>query len=185
MTHVIEGFSKSLLLVVGTMALGIVGLHVGSLDVEAAVQTTAAKECETLIERDFTGIQDAPTQVTEARTVAASDQVRTHCRLEGYVAPNVEFVLQLPAASEWNGKFIQMSPGGYGGSTEVYTVGWCRDAMRRGYACLTHDTGHTGLSSKASWAYNNLQAEFDYGIRGHYVAALACDFNRSTQHSIL
>ena len=173
MTHLIEGFSKSLLLVVGTMALGIVGLHVGSLDVEAAVQTTAAKECETLIERDFTGIQDAPTQVTEARTVAASGQVRTHCRLEGYVAPNVEFVLQLPAASEWNGKFIQMSPGGYGGSTEVYTVGWCRDAMRRGYACLTHDTGHTGLSSKASWAYNNLQAEFDYGIRGHYVAALA------------
>lgn len=131
------------------------------------------KACEELLTEDFTGIQDAATQLTEARLVAASNQVSAHCRLEGYVTPNVEFVLELPTSSVWNGKFIQMSPGGYGGSTEVYTVGWCRDALRRGYACLRHDTGHTGLSSKGSWAYNNLQAEFDYGIRGHYVAALA------------
>src|SRR5690606_23936333 len=33
--------------------------------------------------------------------------------------------------------------------------------------------GHSGTPTRGSWAYNNLQAEFDYGIRGHYVAALA------------
>lgn len=135
------------------------------------VAETAA--CEALPNLDFTGIQDAATQVTEARAVPATESMRAHCRVAGYVSPNVEIVLQLPLASEWNGKFIEMSPGGYAGSTEVYTVGWCQDALRRGYACLRHDTGHTGLSTKTSWAYNNLQAEFDYGIRGHYVAALA------------
>ncbi len=135
-----------------------------------AVETEACVALPTL---DFTGIEDAATQVTEARAVAASESMRAHCRVAGYVSPNVEIVLQLPLASEWNGKFIEMSPGGYAGSTEVYTVGWCADALRRGYACLRHDAGHTGLSTKTSWAYNNLQAEFDYGIHGHYVAALA------------
>ena len=142
-------------------------------DCEALLPTRPLPGHPPLPTADFTTIQDAPTQVTEARVVDAAGDVPAHCRVEGYVSPNVEFVLQLPRSSDWNSKFIEMSPGGYGGSTEVYTVGWCEDALRRGYACITHDTGHTGLSSRASWAYNNLQAELDYGIRGHHVVALA------------
>jgi feruloyl esterase len=154
------------------MVIGLSAIAMG-MNCYAAGNVTELEVCETLLAKDFTNIEDAPTQVTDARTVEANGQVQIHCQVKGYVSPNVEFVLQLPAASKWNGKYIQMSPGGYGGETEVYTVGWCQDALRRGYACLRHDTGHTSLSNKAAWAYNNLQAEFDYGIRGHYVAALA------------
>ena len=139
--------------------------------------SAAVADCEALPTTDFTAIQDAPTQVTAAQMVGAAGDVPAHCLVEGYVSPNVEFVLRLPGSSAWNGNFLQASPGGYGGgrgsSAPLLTSGWCAEALGRGYACLTHDTGHTGVGGKASWAYNNLQAEFDYGIRGHYVAALA------------
>ena len=42
------------------------------------------------------------------------------------------------------------------------------------YACITQNTGHWGGAGyDAVWAYNNLQAEFDYGIRGANVATRA------------
>ncbi len=141
-------------------------------DCEALLPTSTLPGRPTLPTADFTTIQDAPTQVTEARVVNAGGDVPAHCRVEGYVTPNVEFVLRLPRSSDWNGNFLEASLGGYGGSTEAQAP-WCDEALRRGYACISHDTGHTGIGSRASWAYNNLQAEFDYGIRGHHVAALA------------
>ena len=134
--------------------------------------SVAVADCETLPTTDFTAIQDAPTQVTAARVVDAAGDVPAYCRAEGYVSPNVGIVLRLPGSSDWNGNFLEASLGGYGGSTEAM-AGWCDEALRRGYACISHDTGHTGWNLRASWAYNNLQAEFDYGIRGHHVAALA------------
>ena len=134
--------------------------------------SAAVADCEALPTTDFTAIQDAPTQVTAARVVDAAGDVPAHCRVEGYVSPNVGIVLRLPGSSDWNGNFLEASLGGYGGSTEQMAP-WCDEALRRGYACISHDTGHTGWNIRASWAYNNLQAEFDYGIRGHHVAALA------------
>ena len=134
--------------------------------------SAAVTDCEALPTTDFTAIQDAPTQVTGTRVVDAAGDVPAYCRAEGYVSPNVGIVLRLPGSSDWNGNFLEASLGGYGGSTEAM-AGWCDEALRRGYACISHDTGHTGWNLRASWAYNNLQAEFDYGIRGHHVAALA------------
>ena len=130
------------------------------------------KACEALSELDFTGVQDAPTQITDARMVPPTDHVPAHCLAVGYVSPNVGVKVHLPDSSTWNGNFLEASLGGYGGTAE-FMVPWCEEAMRRGYACVTHDTGHAGSYLRASWAYNNLQAELDYGIRGHYVAALA------------
>ena len=148
------------------------GPSVAAADCEALFPTRPLPGHPPLPTADFTTIQDAPTQVTEARVVDATSDVPAHCRVGGYVSPNVEFVLRLPRSSDWNGNFLEASPGGYGGSTEARAP-WCLEGLRRGYACITHDTGHTGISSRASWAYNNLQAEFDYGIRGHHVVALA------------
>src|SRR5690606_13542749 len=130
--------------------------------------------CEALQNMDFTGLQDAPTQITTSSIEAALDEedVPSHCLVRGYVSPNVAVRLHMPIPSEWNGNSLEASPGGYGGAAEAMDP-WCREAMRRGYACVGHDTGHTGSMPRALWAYNNLQAELDYGIRGHYVAALA------------
>lgn len=153
------------------------GLAVGAMWVGAGSSLSAATppgvdDCEALPAMDFTSIQDAPTQATAPRMVEATGEVPAHCRMDGYVTPNVRIVLDLPNSASWNGKYLQASPGGQGGSTEQ-EAGWCDEALRRGYACLTHDTGHFGMTRRSSWAYNNLQAELDYGIRGHHVAALA------------
>jgi hypothetical protein len=167
MAQVFTVVKNHLLFAVGVTALGFASMYT-----EAAVAASSDTACATLIEEDFTSIQDAATQVTDARMVEASEQVPAHCRVQGYVSPNVVVLLHLPDKTGWNGNFIEMSLGGYGGTAE-YMVPWCEEALRRGYACLSHDTGHSGTPTRGSWAYNNLQAEFDYGIRGHYVAALA------------
>ncbi len=151
-------------------AIGFIGVLPTAAQSAELVETAAA--CAALRDVDFTGITDAPTQVIAARMAPAAGEVRAHCVIEGYVAPNVGFRLRLPAGVDWNGKFSQMAPGGYGGSLEVMTA-WCDDALRRGFACITQNTGHTGVGFDATWAYNNLQAEFDYGIRAAHVATLA------------
>ncbi len=191
MKHTVEKLVLGLALTMVAMGVGAGGLSaeaVAPLAVEPDPLSTARSDgpsgsavvaCESLLEVDFTGIQDAPTQVTAVRMAGATGDIPAHCLVEGYVSPNVGLVLRLPSGSEWNGNFLQASPGGYGGSHTGLGLGggsqihWCDEALRRGYACLTHDTGHTGAGGKTPWAYNNLQAEFDYGIRGHYVAALA------------
>lgn len=151
-------------------SIGIIGAMPGAAQAVVSDETMAA--CEALKSIDFTTIQDAATQVTATRMAAAAGEVPAHCAVQGYVAPNVGFILRLPGRSAWNGKFAHMAPGGYGGSLEVMTQ-WCDDALRRGYACITQNTGHVGATFDATWAYNNLQAEFDYGIRAAHVATLA------------
>ena len=164
MTRTFKRFPLVLALAMGAIGVGAGSLRAGTLP--------AVDDCEALPTMDFTSIQDAPTQVTATRKVEAAGEVPAHCRVEGYVAPNVRIVVRLPNSAAWSGRFLEASPGGYGGSTESMAA-WCDEALRRGYACLSHDTGHFGRTRRASWAYNNLQAEFDYGIRGHHVAALA------------
>lgn len=128
--------------------------------------------CEALKGADFTRIQDAATEITATRGVPADSKLPAHCVVEGYVWPNVGFMLQLPVKSDWNRKFAEMGPGGYGGTLQNRAE-WCEEALRRGYACITHNTGHVGATRDATWAYNNLQAELDYGIRAAHVIALA------------
>lgn len=154
--------------------IGAVGIIVTlSATAPAALAADLAAACDSIRTADFESVQDAATQITMTRVVAAAGAVPEHCRVEGYIAPNVGFVLRLPGKAAWNGKFSHMAPGGYGGSVEVMAP-WCDDALRRGYACITQNTGHWGARGyDAVWAFNNLQAEFDYGIRAAHVATLA------------
>lgn len=143
----------------------------GAISSEATLPTDASS-CEALKGGSFAQLQDAPTSVTVSRLADTTDEVSGSCVVEGYVAPNIRFKLRLPGESEWNGRFVSLGPGGYGGEVDLRAVD-CKGLVRRGYACITQDTGHTGTSSDATWAYNNLQAEFDYGIRAAHVSSLA------------
>ena len=151
-----------------TLAMGIQCAMASSSGV--VKETTAA--CDSLLMTNFRDIQDAATQIISVNFVKPADGLPEQCVVDGYVAPNVGFRLRLPGKGDWNGKFAQMAPGGYGGELGRMAE-WCDDALTRGYACITQDTGHTGATYDATWAYNNLQAEFDYGIRAANVATLA------------
>jgi hypothetical protein len=155
-------------------------------EVSAAPAASVPAPCSALASADFVNIQDAPTQVTEAKLVTASGSVPALCQVQGYVAPNVGFRLLLPA-SDWNGKFLETGCGGFCGSTDF--IWWCADPVHKGYACIVSDTGHQGSALDGLWALNNLQAQIDFGYRGAHVAALAGKaiaerfYGRAPQHS--
>lgn len=143
----------------------------------ASVDTLVESACKSLVNADFSTVQDAPTMVIDAKLVEASGGAPAHCQVEGYVTPNVGFTLVLPV--NWNGKFIEHGCGGDCGFTAVtpLSVAWmdrgmlCDDQLRQRYACIISDMGHKGWGG--IWAYNNLQAQVDFGYRGAHVTAVA------------
>lgn len=132
--------------------------------------SSSVAQCSALQNADLSQLQDAPTQITETKFLDANTDRPESCQIGGYVAPNVGFVLRLPG--DWNGKLIQRGCGGYCGSTEKVIEG-CNEFLRRGYACIVSEGGHRSTSGDALWAYNNLQAEVDFGYRAPHVTTLA------------
>jgi feruloyl esterase len=130
----------------------------------------AAARCKALGAADFSRIQDAPAQISESLLVAANGKDPAYCRVQGYVWPQVEFELRLPI-SNWNGKFLEVGSGGWGGTISFLFL--CDGPLLRGYACIASDMGHKSTGNQALWAFNNLQAQVDFGYRATHVAALA------------
>jgi len=125
--------------------------------------------CPALVAADLSALLDAPTEVRSAELVERVRDVPAHCRVRGYVMPNVGFTILLPA-SGWNHKFLEVGCGGYCG--DVY-IEQCMDAVRTGYTCIASDMGHSSTYYDGKWAYNNLQAKVDFGYRATHVTALA------------
>lgn len=143
-----------------------------STEYDTAAERTAVSvgaRCKALQRADFTAIQDAPTQITDAELVDATTGDPAYCRVQGFVEPQVGFELRLPVET-WNGKFMEVGDGGWGGNMFLFL---CDGPIRRGYACLASDMGHKGAPSQALWARDNWQAQADFGYRATHVAALA------------
>jgi feruloyl esterase len=130
---------------------------------------TAAEQCTALKNVDLSDIQDAPTQITAARLIETKGDP-VYCQVQGYVSPQVGFEIRLPT-NNWNGKFMET---GCAGTCGTVNIDWlCPSLLRKGYTCITSDMGHQGRIGNGLWAYNNLQAEIDWGYRATHVTALA------------
>lgn len=128
-------------------------------------------DCRSMGTVDFSRIVDAPAQILHAESVATSNNIAGYCELSGYTIPNVKFLIRLPVT--WNGKFIERGCPGFCGDVPYIIGPFCDSAVRKGYACLVSDNGHSSTIGDAKWAYNNLQAEIDHAYRGAHVTALA------------
>ena len=159
---------KRFLIAASAALLGGLGLP-ATWATEASTVSDLTAQCAALANADLSGVQDAPTQITQAGVVQASADNPAYCRAVGYVAPNVGFEIRLPS-SNWNHKFLEVGCGGYCGKADISA---CDPALNKGYACIASDMGHQGRGDDAVWAYNNLQAELDYGFRATHVTALA------------
>jgi hypothetical protein len=138
-----------------------------------AVETssTAAptnQSCLSMKSADFARVEDAPAQILDAVVVQADGPTPSYCRVQGYVMPQVRFEIRLPM-SNWNGKLLEVGDGGWGGDMFLF---FCTGPLRKGYACIASDMGHTGASQLALWARNNVQAQVDFGYRATHVTAL-------------
>ncbi|MDG2241869.1 MAG: tannase/feruloyl esterase family alpha/beta hydrolase [Rhodospirillaceae bacterium] len=128
-------------------------------------------QCQALLLEDFSGVTDAPTQITSVTYVDKADDRVAHCLVEGYVTPTIGIEVRLPA-DNWNGKFIKRGCGAYCGTME--SVWWdCTNHVNDGYACVVSDMGHRSTLGDAKWAYNNPNLEIDFGYRATHVATVA------------
>jgi len=130
-------------------------------------------ECESLLSADFSAIPDATIQITRVNAIMAEADVAAHCLVKGYIAPNVGIKMSLPV--RWNGKFMEMGCAVFCGEMKTDELYWtgCGNAVRKGYACIMSDMGHNGTWGDVLWAYDNLQAELDWGFRAAHVVAVA------------
>ncbi len=139
---------------------------------DATACTALARDAQLTVQ--FAQIPDAPTTIDSARLVPArgdgsawEKDLPEMCRVQGFVAPSVGFVLRLPT-SNWNGKFIM---GGCGGPCGTFLLDRMTPAVVRGYAAVVTDMGHQG----GGWmfAYNNPQGQIDHAYRATHVTAVA------------
>src|SRR4051794_17275407 len=84
------------------------------------------------------------TTITMAATVAAAQGLPAYCRVAATIRPtddsDIKAEVWLPEGS-WNGKFQAVGNGGWSGSINTNAM---TQALRRGYATSSTDTGHTG-----------------------------------------
>jgi feruloyl esterase len=100
----------------------------------------------------------------------AQTDLPAFCRAEMTIAPtpdsDIKAEIWMPLA-EWNGKFLTVGNGGWGGSIQY---GALADGVRRGYAVASTDTGHT--TADASFAIDHPEKLVDFGYRAVHETAV-------------
>jgi len=86
----------------------------------------------------------APPSAGGGAPVQGAQAIPAHCRVKLVLKPssdsNINAEVWMPAA-DWNGRFMAVGNGGFGGSIQGY--GDMQVALRRGYATAGNDTGHS------------------------------------------
>jgi hypothetical protein len=112
---------------------------------------------------------------TEGPATAASPAINlpAHCRVAGVIRPtprsDIRFEVWLPAGG-WNDRFLGVGNGGFAG--EINYRGGLVEAVQRGYAAASTDTGHVGNAGASAWAVGNVEAQIDYGHRAVHLTAV-------------
>jgi feruloyl esterase len=105
-----------------------------------------------------------------ATAARAATSLPAFCRVALRIAPSsdsdIRSEIWLPVLG-WNGKFLQVGNGAWGGSIQYGALG---EALRRGYAAASTDTGHTGTD--ASFAMGHPEKLIDFGYRSVHVTAV-------------
>ena len=134
--------------------------------------TLQAQSCETLSKQSSpkVSITLAKTIDTGMFTPAGSTRQISHlpafCRVAVTLQPtadsDIHAEIWLPATG-WNGKFLAVGSGGWGGSIAYESMA---DALRRGYATSATDDGHTGGS--ASFIMGHPEKFIDFAYRAEH-----------------
>jgi feruloyl esterase len=110
------------------------------------------------------------------------------CRVIGVVQPSINFEVWLPPASgdkRWNGKFNGVGNGGLAG---FISYDGMMQALARGYATASTDTGHVDKRGDDSWALDE-KLVADFASRSIHMTAVAAKeiirafYNRGPEYS--
>jgi feruloyl esterase len=156
----------------------VVGIVLFSVPLYAEDSVSAAA-CERLT----ASLKLPNTTVTAAQPVAAgrftapggaalqaAAKLPAFCRVSLTIKPSADSDIKsevwLPM-SGWNGKFLQVGNGAWGGSIQY---GALAESLQRGYAVASTDTGHTGTD--ASFAVGQPEKLIDFGYRSVHETAV-------------
>jgi feruloyl esterase len=93
--------------------------------------------------------------------------VDAHCEIKGVATPTsdseIHFLVWLPAASAWNGKYMQLGSGGWGGVIGTHGM---ITPLNRGYAVAATDDGHDGTKDgSGKFTVGHPEKLIDFGYR--------------------
>ena len=107
--------------------------------------------------------------ITSAAIRANDQSVDPYCYVRGIISPAIHFHAQLPLPENWNGRFLQWGDGGKDGDLD-----FADHRVAEGYAVTNSNMGHdSGTEPGSSFAYNNRQAEIDFGYRAVHLTVMA------------
>ena len=99
--------------------------------------------------------------LTSAELVEATDSTPQYCYVKGVISSAISYHVQLPLPENWNGRFVNWGDGGKDGDLDFADF-----RVAQGYAVANSNTGHdNGSEPGASFAFDNRQAEIDFGYR--------------------
>jgi len=152
--RMVRGFGVALILLPGPVAQPL------------AAGGTPCADLAALTIPDVT-IRSAAMVAENAFTAPGSKMAMTlpaFCRVEAIARPtsdsDIKIEVWIPAAETWNGKFQGVGNGGYQGSISYAAMA---NALRRGYATASTDTGHTGDDVK--FGQGHPEKVIDFGWR--------------------
>ncbi len=130
-------------------------------------------DCAELRYVDFSTIEDAITQITDARPLKTADGL-AYCQVEGYVWRSSRFRVRYPLTT-WNGKLVVLGTGGQAGGLPNDNPAGGRGGaeLRKGFATVQHDGGHFSTITDAQWAYMDDSASIDMGFRTAHMVTVA------------
>ena len=154
----------------------------------APVDTTALPQlgtllpqysCSQLASQDFSQIPGAPTTILSATLVTPTSSY-PYCQVDGIVAPQVQFQLQLPTTS-YAQRYLQEGCGGYCGSVGVSQpaasgqngIDECVPLNNGQFALGQDDEGHIGGGNTEAWAVDDPMLKVDFGYLSEHVFAVA------------
>ncbi len=107
----------------------------------------------------LTGLRNLTIISAQVRKTEAGNVL--YCYVRGILPPAISFHVQLPLPENWNGRFVNWGDGGSDGDLD-----FADHRVAEGYAVANSNTGHdNGAEPGTSYAYNNRQAEIDFGYR--------------------
>ena len=171
------------------MNLGMVLKHVGVVALLAAAPLAKAQNsCEALKNLKLDHGEVVSAKWVDAGMIQVQDGYppktvslpeKRHCEIAVVSRPTsdsvINFTLWMPPQEDWNGKYLQLGSGGWGGTIPT---SWIAGAMAGGFAVAATDDGHqvTDMASSITptWALGHPEKVIDFGYRAlHETAAMS------------
>lgn len=133
------------------LILTVVAISLGVLSCQHPLSDAGA-HCRTFAQYGPDGVV-----INSTEAVDNHEELPEFCSIKGVIDPEIGFEARFPLA-DWNGKYFQAGCGGYCGSVLPDKPGFSNtinEALKRGYATITTDAGHSGGLGDASWAKGN------------------------------